>query len=315
MSRRIVMGLLIGGMFVLACSQQSPVAPSGSTHGTSTSGTLTAMASNVPGGNPSTVPVPGGPGGGGGGGVPGGPGSGGGGGVPGGNPSTAPVPGAPGFNPGPGGGGGTPGPGGGGGGSPSPSPSPSGSPTVPCPTTLTLNATGTPKLLSAATDITSPAFPQITTNYPDTCVVKDVKVTVYLTTVTGFVATPTNYTSPSLSLGVCGSGVTFGGCSSSTLYSFNFTATGNSIGTTCGDVSFDTTATTVFNPAAPPPAPYSGTYELDPARTGVGDKWLLRDLQYDLEQGDHPPDTSLRCARIVITTQFVAGPPVPRPPR
>jgi hypothetical protein len=225
--------------------------------------------------------------------------------VPGGNPTTVPVPGGPNVG------------GGGGGGSPSPSPSPSASPTpeptptptptptVPCPPTLTINATSTPMLMSDAAN-NDALFAKVTANYDTTCVVKDVKVTMRVTTTTGF---NPGFTSPTVQLGVCGSGVGFTGCSASILYSFQSNATGTQIGTTCSDFVFDTTATTPFDPAAPPAAPYSGTYQLDAARSGVGDEWHLKDLAYEfINVSGHPADAMLECARIVITTKTIAAP-------
>jgi len=188
---------------------------------------------------------------------------------------------------------------------PTPVPTPTPTPTVPCPATLTITSVGTPKFLQAAIN-NDAVFPQITDNYDNTCVVKDVKIALHLTTPTGFVSTPTDYTDPNLTIGVCGSGVGFSGCSQSGTYSFQSNATGNEIGTTCGDFVFNTAATTVFDPAAPPTAPYSGTYQWDAARTGVGDEWHLKGLQYSIiNTSNHPPDTTFECAQIDITTQIV----------
>ena len=211
---------------------------------------------------------------------------------------------------------------GGGGGNPSPSPSPSGTPTpgptptptptptpvAPCPAILTINAVGTPMLLSDA-QFNDAVFPLVTANYDSHCVVKEVKISMHVTTVTGFVGgLGTDYTKPTVQLGVCGGGIGFNGCIASRMYSFQTPgqASGNQIGTTCSDFAFDTASATVWDPMAPPAAPFSGTYQLDPARSGVGDLWYLKGLQYTVAYSfGHPPDTILECARIDVTTQNV----------
>jgi hypothetical protein len=193
---------------------------------------------------------------------------------------------------------------------PEPTPGPTPTPTpapVPCPAKWSVVAAGTPRLLSGA--INNPGlFPPDTANYDLRCVIKDVKITVHLTTATGFVAVPfPGYVDPQMVLGVCGSGVGFSGCGGSIVYQFSLSklATGNLIGASCGDLVMDTAATTVFDPATVLP-PYSGTYQWDPFRSGVGDKWRLNGLEYDLiNTSNHPPDTILQCARIDITTQMV----------
>jgi hypothetical protein len=131
----------------------------------------------------------------------------------------------------------------------------------------------------------------------------------YVTTATGFGSGPTPFTDPRANMVVCGSGVGFGGCSQSGIYSFQFNATGTQIGSSCSDFVFDTAGTTVFDPAAPPTPPYSGTYQWDPLRFGVGDQWHLNGITYDFGgTSGHPPDTVLQCARIDIKTKIV---PVP----
>lgn len=160
-------------------------------------------------------------------------------------------------------------------------------------------------LLSNAVAYGSGLFPEITTNYASSCQLKEVKVTLYVTTVAGF--TSPFFDTPRASLGHCGTGPTWSGCSSTSLYDFNFSvpATGNALGSSCGDFVFDTRATAPWNPDAPPPPPYSGTFQLDPARNGAGRPYHLSGLEYDLMAGGHPDDAILQCARIDITTQVV----------
>jgi hypothetical protein len=158
-------------------------------------------------------------------------------------------------------------------------------------------------LLSAAMLAGDKLFPQDTANYDPSCVVKDIKIALHVSTATGFSGL---YTQPFLQMGASGKGVGFSGGTLSVLYSFKVPpASGNQIGTTCDDFALDTAATTVFDPAAIPP-PYSGVYQLDAARTGVGREWRLKDIQYDLANASrHPPDTVLQCARIDVTTKIV----------
>jgi hypothetical protein len=154
-------------------------------------------------------------------------------------------------------------------------------------------------------------FPPDPSEYDSRCLVKDVKITMHVTTVTGFVqlSATEDYTTPSAGVGVCGSGVGFSGCSSSGTYFFDSAdpATGNQIGTNCGDFVFDTTATTPWEPSSVTP-PYSGTYQWDTGIAGVGgvlgDLWRLRRIEYRLSGGGHPPDAVLECARIEVTTEL-----------
>jgi len=129
-----------------------------------------------------------------------------------------------------------------------------------------------------------------------------------VTTVTGFVqvSATEDYTTPNAVLLMCGSGVGFSGCGQSGIYFFDFAdpAGGNQIGTDCGDFAFDTIATTPWEPSSVTP-PYSGTYQWDPGRTGVGDLWRLRGIEYEfVNTFGHPPDAVLECARIEVTTQL-----------
>lgn len=156
-------------------------------------------------------------------------------------------------------------------------------------------------LLSSATN-NSAVFPQLPT-YDPHCVVKEISISMQVTTATGFAP---NFTNPSAQMGVCGAGVGFTGCIASPLYAFQSNASGTRLGTSCSDFVFDTTASTPFNGASPPAPPYSGTYQVDPGRSGVGDLWYLAGLQYEFSYVfNHPPDAMLECATIVITTQIV----------
>ncbi len=133
----------------------------------------------------------------------------------------------------------------------------------------------------------------------------------YVTTATGFVAgvPPADYRSPEMGLLECGgavnsSGVSVSGCGSIGTYAFADSASGNSIGSTCGDFVFDTTSTNVWSYSAPPAAPYSGTYQLGDGSGGlVGLFYTLQGLQLQLTQSGHPPDAILQCARVDITTK------------
>jgi len=170
-----------------------------------------------------------------------------------------------------------------------------------------MTAVGTPVLISAASNNRT-LFPEVTTNYGLDCVIDQVKVTLYLTTTIGFINTPSgDYRSPGASISVCGNGVGFSGCTSSSLFFFVSNATGNQLGSACGNFVFDTTATAPFDATAPPPAPYDGTYQLDPTGSGVGDNWRLKNIQFDLSGGG-PPDLTLQCAKIDLTTKIV---PIP----
>lgn len=193
----------------------------------------------------------------------------------------------------------------GGGGTPTPPGGTGG--TVPCPGTLTVNAVGVPLLVSDIY-LNPNVFPRIATDYVYKCVVKEIKVTMRVTTVTGFVAAPPNdYRTPNMEIVACGSRNGVAGCAGTKTYQFlgGAVASGNQIGTTCNDFTFDTTATTVWVPSAPPLPPYSGTYQWDPARTGIADLWRLNGLQLEAAGFVHPPDALLQCARIDITTQML----------
>jgi len=106
----------------------------------------------------------------------------------------------------------------------------------------------------------------------------------------------------------CGSRNGVVGCAGSKTYQFlgGAHASGNQIGTNCTDFVFDTTATTVWVPTAPPLPPYSGTYQWDPARVGVAEPWRLerpscsRRLVSSIR-----PTRFLECARIDIETQML----------
>lgn len=191
--------------------------------------------------------------------------------------------------------------GGPGGGTPTP-PGGSGG-TVPCPATFTVNAVGLPMLV-ADTYLNPNVFPRITTDYVHKCVIKEVRVAMRVTTVTGFVGT---YRVPSMEIVACGSRNGVAGCAGSKTYQFlgGAQASGNQIGTTCSDFVFDTTETTVWVPTAPPLPPYSGTYQWDPARVGVAEPWRLNNLLFEAAGFTHPPDALLECARIDIETQML----------
>jgi hypothetical protein len=204
-----------------------------------------------------------------------------------------------------GGGGGLPGGGGGGGGGgATPTPPPTGGP---CPSTFTVDAQDTPRLLSEAVTDLDHVFPPDLTVFED-CYIKEVRITLYVTTATGF--SGLNET-PEFFLGHCGQGFSvtgggFSGCSATEVYAFSTpddVASGNRLGTNCSNFAFDTEATIAFDPSAVPP-PYFGTYNLDPTRSGIGRFYNLTGLELDIFGAfGHPPDAVLECARIEITTQ------------
>jgi len=141
-------------------------------------------------------------------------------------------------------------------------------------------------------------------------VIDQVKVSLRVTSTTGFINTPGgDFRSPTVMLILCGSGQNGGGCTQTFLYHFNGTAQGNSLGGTCGDFVFDTTSSNVFNGSAPGTPPFSGTYQLSPTGLDLPLNWLLKDAKFGFSNtGGHPPDAVLQCARIDITTKIV---PVP----
>jgi hypothetical protein len=164
-------------------------------------------------------------------------------------------------------------------------------------------------MLLSAVVFGADVFRPITTNYADDCRLADIKFTVRVTSATGYVP---SILSPKMSVGHCGATSTTSGCSSTPTFSFDYLpgpgATGNAIGgAACGGLVFDTAAAPpAWNPAAPPPAPYTGTFQWDPTRSGIGRDYRLRDLDLDLSYVfNHPADAVLECAQIVITTKIV----------
>jgi hypothetical protein len=144
-------------------------------------------------------------------------------------------------------------------------------------------------------------FPPDRSDFED-CFIRDVRITLHITSATGFTARPR------LFLGHCGSGFNttgggFSGCSGTTIYDFDSSASGNQLGTNCSDFAFDTAAGTPLDPAVVA-TPYSGTWQLDPDRSGIGRFYNLRGLELDFGSASaDPADAVLECARIEITTQ------------
>jgi hypothetical protein len=162
-------------------------------------------------------------------------------------------------------------------------------------------------MLLSAVVFGADVFRPITTNYADDCRLADIRFTVRVTSATGYVP---SILGPKMSVGHCGRTSTASGCSSTPTFSFDYpaAATGNTIGgAACGNLVFDTAAVQpAWNPAAPPPAPYTGTFKWDPMRNGIGEDYMLRGLDLDLSYVfNHPPDAVLECAQIVITTKIV----------
>jgi hypothetical protein len=275
---------------IVACSGPSPTAPSGRTAGPTAArpadvwdGTVTTMASPITfpipvGGGDFPIPVGGGdfPIVGGGGDV---------------GPTPPPTP--------------TP--------TADPSAAPSGTPTppptptpTPCPPTFTVNAPGTPRLFDQGT--TTDDIIIVGGTYGPECRVKDVRISLHVTTATGFVGGIG--TSPGAWMIICGEGVNsagvgFAGCGGSgPLFYFSGTATGNELGSNCSNFVFDTTAATPFNPLAPGAPPYAGTYGWD---FDGRDSWFLNDLQLRFA-ADGPDDMILQCATLVFTTEIVPFP-------
>jgi hypothetical protein len=164
--------------------------------------------------------------------------------------------------------------------------------------------------LSAATGRgPTSVFPTITTDYADDCRLKDIRFTVRVTSATGYGAPGLD--NPEMEVGYCGVNSTSGGCSGTKTFEFvrPATATGNTIGgAACGNLVFDTAAPPpAWNRDAPPPAPYTGTFQWDPTRSGIGRDYRLRGLELHLGSfvSNHPADAVVECAHIVITTKIV----------
>jgi hypothetical protein len=158
--------------------------------------------------------------------------------------------------------------------------------------------------MTAATSGTpSIAFPN-TANYGLDCVISEVKVSLHLTTASGFLTTTNSPTAMVLLCGSLSGGG--GGCTQTTMFQFSANATGNQLGSSCSDFSFDTTSSTPFNPLAPGAPPYSGNYSLDPGDSSVGADWHLKNAEFGFSNySGGPADLTLRCATVDITTKIV----------
>lgn len=191
---------------------------------------------------------------------------------------------------------------------PGPTPTPNPSP-VACPASLVLNAAGTPKLLSAATGDWA-LFGTPLGDYGTDCLVDRLRLSMHVTTAAGFGSAPSTDT-PRAQLGICGTGQGWSGCGADHLYSFSgvdAVATGNQLGSSCGDFVFDTGSGTAWDNNAPPAPPYAGTYRFA-ADSLILDNTRLRNLDLTfLYVFDHPEDAVLECARIEIWTRIARSP-------
>lgn len=103
-------------------------------------------------------------------------------------------------------------------------------------------------------------------------------------------------------LNVCGSGVGFSGCGGAVLYRFNsFNSTGNTVGTTCYDLTFDDAAPTKFNPPGNPAKPFVGTFKWPETEL---DEWRLGSL-FEFRNSGGTDDYQLQCLKVVFVTKIV----------
>ena len=86
------------------------------------------------------------------------------------------------------------------------------------------------------------------------------------------------------------------------IYRFNsLTGRGNTLGTTCYDLTLDDAAPTKFAPPGNPLPPFIGTFQWPETKLG---EWYLGS-QFEFSNSGGQDDFELQCLKVVFTTKIV----------